>query len=59
MNTQQLTIDYHLFTDTQGNMSFVFPRRFVERGEAEFNNRVKRIQNSLFPEVPGNKGFVI
>ena len=50
----------HLMTGHKGNSEFCFPeKRSVPRGEAEGNIEVERKQNSLFPEGPVIKCFVI
>ena len=50
----------HLMTGPKGNSEFCFPETFnVPRGEAEGNIEVEGKQNSLFPEGPVIKCFVI
>ena len=50
----------HLMTGPKGNSEFCFPETLnVPRGEAEGNIEVEGKQNSLFPEGPGIKCFVI
>ena len=49
----------HLFTGTEGTVSFVPWDGVVKRGEAEFNNIVEGTEYSLFPEVLVNKCFVM
>ena len=50
----------HLMTGPKGNSEFCFPETLnVPRGEAEGNIEVGGIQNSLFPEGPVIKCFVI
>ena len=47
-------------TGHKGNSEFCFPETLnVSRGEAEGNIEVEGKQNSLFPEGPVNKCFVI
>ena len=50
----------HLMTGPKGNSEFCFPETLnVPRGEAEGNIEVEGKQNSLFPEGPVIKCFVI
>ena len=50
----------HLMTGPKGNSEFCFPETLnVTRGEAEENIEVEGKQNSLFPEGPVIKRFVI
>ena len=50
----------HLMTGPKGNSEFCFPETpNVPRGEAEGNIEVEGKQNSLFPERPVIKCFVI
>ena len=50
----------HLMTGPKGNSEFCFPETLnVQRGEAEGNIEVEGKQNSLFPEGPVIKCFVI
>ena len=50
----------HLMTGHKGNSEFWFPETLnVSRGEAEVNIEVEGKQNSLFPEGPVIKCFVI
>ena len=50
----------HLMTGHKGNSEFCFPETLnVPRGEAEGNIEVEGKQNSLFPEGPVIKCFVI
>ena len=50
----------HLMTGPKGNSEFCFPETLnVTRGEAEGNIEVEGKQNSLFPEGPVIKCFVI
>ena len=50
----------HLMTGPKGNSEFCFPETLnVPRGEAEGNIEVEGTQNSLFPEGPVIKCFVI
>ena len=50
----------HLMTGHKGNSEFCFPETLnVPRGEAEGNIEVEGNQNSLFPEGPVIKCFVI
>ena len=50
----------HLMTGPSGNSEFCFPETLnVPRGEAEGNIEVEGKQNSLFPEGPVIKCFVI
>ena len=50
----------HLMTGPKGNSEFCFPETLnVPRGEAEGNIQVEGKQNSLFPEGPVIKCFVI
>ena len=50
----------HLMTGHKGNSEFCFPETFnVPRGETERNIQVEGKQNSLFPEGPVIKCFVI
>ena len=50
----------HLMTGPKGNSEFCFPETLnVPRGEAEGNIEVEGKQNSLFPEGPVFKCFVI
>ena len=50
----------HLMTGHKGNSEFCFPETLnVPRGEAEGNIEVEGKQNSLFPEEPVIKCFVI
>ena len=50
----------HLMTGHKGNSEFCFPETLnVPRGEAEGNIEVEGIQNSVFPEGPVIKCFVI
>ena len=50
----------HLMTGHKGNSEFWFPETLnVPRGEASGNIEVKGNQNSLFPEGPVIKCFVI
>ena len=50
----------HLMTGPKGNSEFCFPEILnVLRGEAEGNIEVEGKQNSLFPEGPVIKCFVI
>ena len=50
----------HLMTSPKGNSEFCFPETLnVPRGEAERNIEVEGKQNSLFPEGPVIKCFVI
>ena len=50
----------HLMTGPKGNSEFCFPETLnVPRGEAEGNIEVEEKQNSLFPEGPVIKCFVI
>ena len=50
----------HLMTGPKGNSEFCFPETLnVPRGEAEGNIKVEGKQNSLFPEGPVIKCFVI
>ena len=50
----------HLMTGPKGNSEFCFPETLnVPRGEAEGNIEVEAKQNSLFPEGPVIKCFVI
>ena len=50
----------HLMTGPKGNSEFCFPETLnVPRGEAEGNIEVEGKQNSLFPEGPVVKCFVI
>ena len=50
----------HLMTGPKGNSEFFFPETLnVPRGEAEVNIEVEGKQNSLFPEGPVIKCFVI
>ena len=50
----------HLMTGPKGNSEFCFPETLnVPRGEAEGNIEVEGKQNSLFPEGPAIKCFVI
>ena len=50
----------HLMTGSKGNSEFCFPETLnVPRGEAEGNIEVEGKQNSLFPEGPVIKCFVI
>ena len=50
----------HLTTGHKGNSDFCFPETLnVLRGEAEGNIEVEGKQNSLFPEGPVIKCFVI
>ena len=55
-----LLINKHLMTGHKGNGEFCFPETLnVPRGEAEGNIEVEGKQNSLFPEGPVIKCFVI
>ena len=50
----------HLMTGPKGNSEFCFPETLnVPRGEAEGNIEIEGKQNSLFPEGPIIKSFVI
>ena len=50
----------HLMTGHKGNGEFCFPETLnVPRGEADGNIEVEGKQNSLFPEGPVIKCFVI
>ena len=50
----------HLMTGPKGNSEFCFPETLnVPRGEAEGSIEVEGKQNSLFPEGPVIKCFVI
>ena len=50
----------HLMTGPKGNSEFCFPETLnVPQGEAEGNIEVEGKQNSLFPEGPVIKCFVI
>ena len=50
----------HLMTGPKGNSEFCFPETLnVPRGEAEGNIEIEGKQNSLFPEGPVIKCFVI
>ena len=60
--SQSLSLLYikHLMTGPKGNSEFCFPETLnVPRGEAEGNIEVEGKQNSLFPEGPVIKCFVI
>ena len=58
-NTSNLVIK-HLMTGPKGNSEFCFPETLnVPRGEAEGNIEVEGKQNSLFPEGPVIKCFLI
>ena len=49
-----------LFYWYRGEHRVLWPREpVVKRGEAEFNNSLEGLQNSMFFEVPINKCFVI
>ena len=53
-------INKHLMTGPKGNSEFCFPETLnVPQGEAEGNIEVEGKQNSLFPEGPVIKCFVI
>ena len=53
-------VNKHLMTGPKGNSEFCFPETLnVPRGEAEGNIEVEGKQNSLFPERPVIKCFVI
>ena len=53
-------ITLHLMTGHEGFSDFCFPETLnVPRGEAEGNNEAERKQDSLFPEGPVIKCFVI
>ena len=53
-------INKHLMTGPKGNSEFCFPETLnVPRGKAEGNIEVEGKQNSLFPEGPVIKCFVI
>ena len=53
-------VNKHLLTGPKGNSEFCFPETLnVPRGEAEGNIEVEGKQNSLFPEGPVIKCFVI
>ena len=55
-----LVYNKHLMTGPKGNSEFCFPETLnVPRGEAEGNIEVEGKQNSLFPEGPVIKCFVI
>ena len=55
-----MLINKHLMTGHKGNSEFCFPETLnVPRGEAEGNIEVEGKQNSLFPEGPVIKCFVI
>ena len=50
----------HLMTGPKGNSEFCFPETLnVPRGKAEGNIEVEGKQNSLFPEGPVIKCFVV
>ena len=56
----QILNNKHLMTGPKGNSEFCFPETLnVSRGEAEGNIEVEGKQNSLFPEGPVIKCFVI
>ena len=55
-----MAVNKHLMTGPKGNSEFCFPETLnVPRGEAEGNIEVEGKQNSLFPEGPVIKCFVI
>ena len=55
-----IVFNKHLMTGPKGNSEFCFPETLnVPRGEAEGNIEVEGKQNSLFPEGPVIKCFVI
>ena len=55
-----LGVNKHLMTGPKGNSEFCFPETLnVPRGEAEGNIEVEGKQNSLVPEGPVIKCFVI
>ena len=55
-----LSNNKHLMTGPKGNSEFCFPETLnVPRGEAKGNIEVEGKQNSLFPEGPVIKCFVI
>ena len=57
---RQGNINKHLMTGLKGNSEFCFPETLnVPRGESEGNIEVEVRQNSLFPEGPVIKCFVI
>ena len=57
---RHLNYNKHLMTGPKGNSEFCFPETLnVPRGEAEGNIEVEGKQNSLFPEGPVIKCFVI
>ena len=57
---ERLLFTKHLMTGPKGNSEFCFPETLnVPRGEAEGNIEVEGKQNSLFPEGPVIKCFVI
>ena len=59
-NNSQAGVNKHLMTCLKGNSEFCFPETLsVPRGEAEGNIEVEGKQNSLFPEGPVIKCFVI
>ena len=57
---QASQVGKHLMTGPKGNSEFCFPETLnVPRGEAEGNIEIEGKQNSLFPEGPVIKCFVI
>ena len=60
LNLLEASVNKHLMTGPKGNSEFCFPETLnVPRGEAEGNIEVEGKQNSLFPEGPVIKCFVI